>query len=233
MPPVGFFGATTSAYTSASGLITVAVPSLAEAGDVLLVAIVTPSGGGSIQAPIGWALIAFGSTGTTLQLLFRHVVTDEEPAAWTFPGAPSLSPQPLAVLLLYRGLDPSASIVATAGTNISVASTSFGAPAVTLAHYSDLGLLLYASNDTAGTETFTMPSGATQRAIVHGSSGGTLCVADYEQDTTGTTGTKTATASSAQTGTATNIALQAAATIGAPFVIPDVPGAIGLPTVGV
>lgn len=238
MPPVGFFQAANSKY--ASGSLTFLTPSDTESGDVLYAFIVQPGSGGTFALAPGWTLvdqINEASGFASVIYVCRHVAPDTEPASHVFQISSSSLP-PLGLLLLYRGFDSAASLVDAQVNAFSGSSTSFVAPSATTTTYSDLGVLLYYANDVAGTTTFTMPSGTTQRAIVEGISGdggaggGSLAAADYAT-AAGATGTKTATASVAGIGIAANFAIKAVPTVGAPYVIPDVPGAIGLPTVGV
>lgn len=231
MPPVGFFAAATSSYTSASGAVSFFTPPATRENDVLLALIAVPSGG--LVLPSGWTQLAsIVGTDATLFVCRRIAVLDE-PATHVFTCSTGLTNQPLGAVVLWRGLDPAAAIVASAIASVHP-GTAYNAPAITLVTYSDLGVLVYYEQDGAGTATFTMPGGATQRAIVHGSSGGgTFVLADYLQEATGTTGSKNSTASVSANGIAVNLACKALPTMPAPALVPDIPGTIGLPTVGV
>lgn len=237
MPPVGFWASSTGVY--AGSTVTFLVPTAAREQDVLLVAFVVLSGSPFVP-PAGWDILSSdaiaGGVGMTLYLC-RHAVVANDPAQVAFTVTTPLSPQPLALMLLYRSLDLAAPIVAHGLAGILSAGTAFGAPSITLVTYSDLDLLVYYARDAAGTATFTMPAGATQRGpTLHGpgaSQGGSLAVGEFLQEAVGATGTKTATCSTAQIGLAAQLGMKTLPTLVAPSVVPDVAGAIGLPTVGV
>jgi hypothetical protein len=231
VPPVGFFASANSAYTSATGAVTFLTPPAVRENDVLIAILAVPTG--ALVLAAGWTqIMSTAATNATLYLA-RRIATSDEPAAHVFSCSTGMATQPLGILVLERGLDPAAAIVTSATLDVA-ASTAFSAASVTLTTYSDLGVLVYYSNDVAGTMTFAMPANATQRAIVHGSSGGcTLVVADYLSGATGATGAKTATAAAISSGLASNIALKALPTLPAGALIPDIAGALGLPTVGV
>lgn len=232
MPPVGFFASQTSTFDSASGNLTLLVPSATRPLDVLL-AVVVVLDGASVVAPDGWTLLG-ELTGSVRYdcYVFRRQAADNEPAQHTFQCPAGTAPDPLAVLLLYRGLDPGAELVASARAEVVVAGTAFGAPSITLGHYSDLTLLAYygAANPPG---TFAAAAGTTQRAYIAGSTQGSLMVADFLQEAVGPTPVESATSSVATTGFAAAIAVQAQPTLPAPAVVPDIPGAIGFVTVGV
>ena len=232
MPPVGFFAAQPSTFASSSGQLTLLVPSATRPLDVLLALVVVPNAS-SLAAPAGWTELASlaGSVTYTLHV-FRRVAAYDEPAQHVFQCSVGASPDPVALLLLYRGLDASAALIATARTEVSSSGTAFPAPSVTLVNYSDLVLLAYyGTKNPPG--TFTPAAGTTQRGYVAGSAQGSLMVADYLQEAIGATPTESATESGASTGFAATIAVQATPVQVAPSIVPDVPGAIGFVTVGV
>jgi hypothetical protein len=232
MPPVGFFAAATSTFTSATGALTVLVPSSTRPNDVLLAIVVVPNAS-TLAAPAGWSeLVALAGSITNTMHVFRRVATVDEPSQHVFQCSIAATPDPLAVLLLYRGLDTAAPLVASARAEVAVAGTAFAAPSVTLVNYSDLTLLAYyGTHNPPG--TFTPAAGTTQRAYIAASAQGSLMIADFLQEAVGATPTETATESVASTGFAATIAVQALPTLTAPSVVPDVPGAIGFVTVGV
>lgn len=231
MPPVGFWAAATSSYASATGAITFLTPAAVRENDVLYAFIAQPTG--TPVAPTGWTLVQTFFT-TPNVYAFRRIAIADEPAAHVFTTTVALTPQPIGILALYRGVAPTGAFVTPGFTVINPTSTAYVAPSINLTTYSDLGVLLYYALDAAGTDSFTMPGGVTQRAIVHGSSGGeTLVLADYLAGATGATGTKTATAATTSVGLAVNIGIKANPTLPAGALVPDVPGAIGLPMVGV
>lgn len=232
MPPVGFIAAATSSFASSSGALTLLTPGATRSLDVLLAIVVVPNAS-SLAAPAGWTDLGSlaGSVTYTLHV-YRRIAVIDEPAQHVFQCSVGASPDPLAALLLYRGLAPGAALVASARTEISSSGTAFAAPSIPLANYSDLALLAYyGTKNPPG--TFTPAGGTTQRAYVAGSAQGSLMIADYLQETVGGTPVETATESGASTGFAASIAVAALPTLVAPSIVPDVPGAIGFVTVGV
>lgn len=237
MPPVGFWASSSSSYDSVGGTATFLTPAAARENDVLIVVLASPSSS-SFGMPDGWVQLATFSNGTVgLQInMARRVVTSTEPAQHAFTVGAALNPDALGLMLLYRGTNPLAGIVDGIAAAVTPAATAFVAPSVTLTTYSDLVLLAYYAKDAAGTATFVLPAGTTQRGpLQHGGGGhgGTLIVAELLKEATGATGTQTATCNANQVGLASSYAIQAAATLPAAAAVPDVPGAIGLPKDGI
>jgi hypothetical protein len=234
MPPVGFFASSTSTYDSVAGTCTLLTPSAVRANDVLLTVLAAPLSE-VVQPPAGWSMIAAMTTGVlpVLVALYRRLATDDEPAQHVFVGTPAGTPHMLGILLLYRGLDRGADVVDHQSIEINPAGTSYPAPSLTLQTYSDLALFAYYSS--AGTPPdWTPAAGTMARATKKASSSyGSLFVADQLVEAIGSTGTRTAIASQIGSGYAGSFALKAEPTLPAPSIVPDVAGAIGLPTVGV
>lgn len=236
MPPVGFFASAVGAYSSANGTEIFLTPAAARPNDVLLALIAAPTSSPMV-APSGWALLASDASGAPVSFttyLFRRTVCDTEPAQHSFGVGTALNPQPIGELLLYRSVDQAAPIIAHGLALVSPTATAFPAPSIVLTHYSDLTLLaFYAAS--SGTPTFTLPAGTTQLGpTMYAASGnGCLVVAQYLKEAVGGTGTLSATCSTTETGLAAAYGVQAYPTQLAPSILPDVAGAIGLPTIGV
>lgn len=217
--------------------VSFATPRTAKRGDTLFV-VMTLVTGTALTLPDGWAIdfsTPVVALGETLHVI-RRTVVEEEPATHVFITTGLLVPVPLALMLLYRGLDVAAAFVASAVSSIGV-STNYPAPTITLTTYSDLTLCIYHSRDAAGTATFVLPAGVTQRGpTLHGSGGGgggTLVVAEFQKEDVGATGAKAATCSVAVIGLAAQSAFKSYPTLPAPSIVPDVAGAIGLVSEGV
>jgi len=238
MPPVGFFASSVGTYSSANGTEIFLTPAAARPNDVLLAAIVAPSSSPMV-APSGWSLMASDAAGAPVSMttyLFRRTVAQTEPAQHSFGVGLGLGPQPVGLLMAWHSVDNGAAIVAHGLALVSPTSTAFPAPSIVLAHYSDLTLLVYYAESGAGlTPTFVLPAGATQlgATVYAASGGGTLVVAQYLKEAVGATGALSATCSATNTGLAAQYGVQAYPTLLAPSVIPDIPGAIGFPTIGV
>lgn len=232
MPPCVLFGSSNGVYTSPA--LSFATPTDARTGDVLLCAIAGPTTW-TATAPSGWELLAQNVAGSPAQrsAVFRRTVTASEPATQLFTVGASLAVAPAGVLMLWRGTDPSAALVQSAQAAIATAAAAHAAPAVTLVRYSDLLLQLFYATDAAGTGALTPPSGATLLATARGAGGGSLAVCSVLRETVGTTGTQTGTWAPNQTGIASQWAVAAVPTQVAPALTDTVPGAIGLPVVGV
>jgi len=239
MPPVGFFGSSTGVYSSAGGTEIFLVPQSSRENDVLLAIVVQPSAS-PITAPAGWTLLASDALGAPISqtcYLFRRLVAAAEPAQHVFAVGMALAPQPVGLLLQYRSVDNTAAIVAHGLTAITPTSVNFAAPSIVLAHYSDLVLLVYFALSAGGlTPTFTLPAGTTQRGPTvygGGGAGGTLAIAEYLKEAIGATGALQAVCTATNTGLAAQYGVQASPTLLAPSIVPDVAGAIGLPSIGV
>lgn len=197
----------------------------------VLIAVVACGDSRTVTPPAGWDALVSLSTSTLRCHVHRRVVTADEPSSHTFTlsGAPSAR-EPFLALLHYRGVDPTAAVVASGITAIT-ASASFVAPSLTQARYSDVLLLVYFADDNI---TFTPAAGTTERLDINAATPDTaVMIADHHRELVGSTGTKTATASGAATGYAASILLAAEATPQAETLTLDPPGALGLPSVGV
>lgn len=234
MPPVAFFAAAAATY--ATGNLTFLTPADVRRDDVLIVAVAGPSAL-TTSAPAGWELLGTINAGAPAarSALYRRVAVDAEPAQHVF-AVGAVSPNPVGLLLLYRGLQPSAALAASAQQAVASVTTTHAAPAAVLVNYSDLVCVLQYAIDGAGTATLTAPAGTTKRAETHGASGaggGSLAVCDVLPEAPGGYAVAAGTWSAAATGIAATYTLAAAATPVAPVVAVIVPGSIGLPAVGV
>jgi hypothetical protein len=235
MPPVGYFASATSTYDVMAGTCTLLTPSAVRTNDVLLALLAAPTTS-TITPPAGWVEIASVPASGPVPVsmtLYRRIAAAAEPAQHVFAGTPGVTPHVLGILLLYRGLDRGAAIVDNQSIDVNPGNTAYPAPSITLQTYSDLALFVY-FNQAATPPDWTPAAGTTARATNKASSGtGSLFVADQLVEAVGPTGTRTATASQSGIGHAAAFALKAEPTLPAPSIVPDVAGAIGLPTVGV
>jgi hypothetical protein len=238
MPPATFIAATGATFpVSGTTGISVLVPSTTKPGDTLLVIVpATSVAAGDVDAahlPSGWSLFGrFVSAGSKVINVVRRIATDAEPASHLIPTI-GVASNVGGVLLVYRGLDPNAAIVAGAISDITN-SLGFTCPSLVLTSYSDLylGVAFVATNITP----FTPPAGTTARFDAGQAPPGftdELGVFELLREATGATGTQVATIGSNETGLAAAIAIKAIAPLVPPSITPDVAGAIGLVTVGV
>lgn len=229
----GYFGSTAAVYSSAAGTLSILTPQNARSGDVLILAMAAPSSA-SPTAPSGWGLLAAlpASDPAATAYFYRRTVAAVEPALHVFTVGVGLSPWPIGLAMLYRGTDATAAIVASAVTSYAT-GTAQPAPSVTLGVYSDTLLAVYYLKDAAATATLTATG---QRGVtVHGSAaagGGSLVVVQRSPEVVGASGATAGTWSAAAAGLAATIVIRLIATIAASSVVPDVPGAIGLTTIG-
>lgn len=238
MPPAAFIAAVAATFpVSGTTGISVLVPSTTKPGDTLLVVVPgTSSAAGDVDVaslPAGWSVIGrFVSAGNKIVNVARRIATDAEPPSHLIPTVAAAN-NVGGVLLVYRGLDAGAALVAGGIADVT-ASTNFGCPSLALTSYSDLylGIAFVSSASVA----VTAPAGTTERFDAAEAPPGftdQLEVFELLQEATGATGTKTATTAAAQTGLAAALLLAAVPPRLAPSITPDVPGAIGLVTVGV
>jgi hypothetical protein len=238
MPPAAFIASATCSFSTVGGrgVLTFLTPSTVALGDTLLLAVtsfdLTNGAADASQLPGGWGVVAsYLSTSAQIVTILRRIATDTEPPshAITLTGITSAC----GALVVYRGLDSGAAVVAGAISDI-VASTSFVCPSLTLTTYSDLYLgIAWVSN---GSVAVTAPAGTTKRLDAAQTPTGAPCelaVFELLEEATGPTGTQTATTAAAHNGLAAAIALKTLPPLPAPAITPDIPGAIGFVTVGV
>ena len=235
MPPVGFWGSSTMSL--GGGVLSFFTPAAALENDTLIAIIVAPA---VPTTPDGWELsdsFAAGAPVSMALAVFRRRVAIGEPAVHAFSGLlyPGL-PDAIGMCLLYRGMQAEAALVGAEHALVA-SSTTHTAPAVTLTTYSDADLLVFYARDAGGAAAATVPAVARQRgSTVHGAAGnggGSLAVAEYLPEFAGATDPLSCTWSVAAAGIAAQVALAADPMISAPVLVADVPGAIGLPKVGV
>lgn len=225
--PGRFWDAAGSSYAGTS--ITFLTPRATRKGDSLIVVLILAIGQ-PLTLPTGWSILVRDQSLCVL----RRIATEDEPAQHVFTTANALAPNPVGVLLVYRALNVEAGLV-DEKVAAQASSTAYVAPSVTATSYSDVELAIFYALDLAATATFT--STLQQRGpTVHGTpgaSGGTLAVFENIALASGATGTKNATCSTAVAGVVCAVLLKSMPTLPAPFVVPDVAGAIGLVSKGV
>ena len=219
MPPITFIDA--QAFTAA---LEAPVPRRARPGDLLLAAVLTTHTA-DLELPDGWeqlARLAAPTDAAAAVWLVRHRVTDAEPASHAFAVDAG---DAWGAVLLYRGLAEVAYVAAQA--NDQASATGHAAPAVTPTTYSDLLLCVWG---TFTARTWTPPGNMTERfdAENPGAATATLAIADRLPESTSSTGTETATASSACTAIACAFLLAATPPPHAVSIVRPTPGAIGI-----
>lgn len=237
MPPASFVAAVAATFpVSGTTGISVVVPSTTKPGDTLLVLVPGTSGSVDVdvaQLPAGWSVIGRFLTGSLkVFTAVRRIATDTEPPSHLLRTT-GVNNNVGGVLLVYRGLDPNAALIA-GGVNEITASTNFNCPSLALTSYSDL--YLGCVFVTSAAVAVTPPAGTTERFDAAQSPPtftDQLEVFEFLFNTTGATGTKTATTAGAQTGLAASILLATTPARVAQVIVPDVAGAIGLTRIGV
>jgi len=112
-----------------STTLTIATPSGAVEGDVM-VAAVNIGSGGTITAPAGWDQVRVEANGSSLrQAVFVRVVGASEPPTYTWTFASSVVAS--GVIVAYDGVDTTLPLVDASGGQSNGRSTSIAAPSVT------------------------------------------------------------------------------------------------------
>jgi hypothetical protein len=181
-----------SASSSWATSLTIAKPSGASAGHVLLASLdVRLDWWRSITPPAGWTLVRRESNqgvGATLsQAVYYHVVQSSEPASYTWRWP--IERSSAGGILAYAGVDTARPVDASSGRFTS-SSSRIPAPSVSTSSVNDRVIGFYGSNTTAG---ITSPSGTGERFDRAGSPSVDAAGADFVQSTAGATGDKVAT----------------------------------------
>lgn len=230
MVPASFIAAEHDGDFDTDDSLTALTPDRVLPGDVLIAVIACGDSLSVATMPDGWASLVTLSSTTRRAHVMRRVVESDEPASHTFvlSGAPAAS-EPMLELLHYRGVHPTAAVVAS-GIAAVAASTSYPAPSVAAAVYSDVLILIHYADDDI---TFTADATTTERTDVASGASGAIMIADHHKESTGATGVKTATGSGSANGFAAAVLLSADALLVPDTLTLDPPGALGLPSVGV
>jgi hypothetical protein len=238
MPPAAFIGSS-PVVSSRTSTITLLTPSVTRARDLMLAFAWSGETNDSNLTtgalPAGWSLVSRIDTATRqMAVLLARVATDSEPPSHTFSQVATGSGFPLVMgILVYRGLDAGALLVAASVLDIIASTVSFACPSLTLVTYSDLYLGFVA--DHASTATMTPPAAGAEHVDQQVTNDGGAHFGEFDAhfEVVGATGTQTATLSVASTGVAVAYLLKSLPPLPAPAIVPDIPGAIGLVTVGV
>jgi len=231
MPPAIYVAGDTAGAPAGASELELLTPSTTRAGDTMLAIVVTHV---DVEVEVGdeWTILADLTTPEDGRItILRRPARDGDASSVSLPFAGgSAVERSIAALLILRGVDPHAELVASDAVDVSGAQ-EFPCPSLELAAYSDLylGIVAAISDET----TFAQPSDA--RLLIEGDGDGmTIAVFGRWPETPGPTGTQEATAALEVAGVAAAIALSADALrgLGKSFAF-DPPGAIGLPTEGV
>ena len=209
--PVRRPGAGGSSFTSGntSGNLTIARPSDAVAGDVLVAGMTwegdhntfTPS------APSGWTLVRRNGDNAVGQFVYSRVLTASEPSSYTWTGR---STNAAGAIVAFSGVDTTAPVNVHAG-QVNSTNSQIIAPSITTTR---ANILLVGVFGIVSTQTLSAPAGMS--AIWSGSSSGTggssvqvsTLGADEAWATPGATGSRTATATGGSRSIGQLIALQ-------------------------
>ena len=206
---IAFRGASSASAKSASSL-TIARPSAAVTGDVLIASLdvrasVTPA---QVTAD-GWQLVRFDTAGTALTKLtyWRALVAGQAASyVFTLPSAMPVS----GVIVAYSGVDSANAIEAQNGMGSATSSQQIIAPSVTTLSQNAMVVGLYA---VAASATFTPPNTMTERLDVALSSGSLKVsseASDIRQTAAGATSARVATSTGAGANVGQLIALKPA-----------------------
>lgn len=178
--------------------VSVAVPAATANGDIMIAQIVLRDGSPpTVATPSGWSEIREDTADTSkdkAKLFWK--LASSEPASYNM-GASATCARVNATISVYRGVDTSTPIDAHNG-QANTSSTSVTAPAVTT---SVANCKLVFAGFVQNSITFTPPTSFTEREDNKTPTGGTNAIAteiaDYTQASAGSSGSITATASSA------------------------------------
>jgi hypothetical protein len=217
----------TALMTTSTTTVTVGAPSSAAAGDVLLATIAYGRDGAqdqpSLDAPTGWTLVSTKTVETTTLAVYRHAYGSGDGLyRFTFSAGVVGS----VAVNAYAGVDATTPIDATATKTSAKNVTSVSAPSVTTTRPGALLLGMFAGkSDKGGAATWTPPSGMTELSDL-ATSPRSVETASAVLANAGSTGNRTARASSAQTSAVgTQVALRPAASTPPP---PPPAGAVPL-----
>jgi hypothetical protein len=209
-PAIVVHGTPSSATNGTTATTTLALPvPVGVSLDDLLLAQVTVAGGTAttITPPVCgcWTLVRRDDAGTSLaQAVYRRAASGSEPASYTWTIT---SNRASGGIVGYQGVDLASPVDANAGAaDTSGSSTAVAAPAVTTTRTNDMLVGFFGVRATA---TFTPPATMSERfdGTAGSGPGPASAAADVAQAATGSSGVRTATASSAGTWVAQLLAL--------------------------
>ena len=228
--------ATSATYRSESTqTFTVGVPAGAQAGDVLVASIGFGASGAKAQpnldAPNGWTLVTRTNQGSTDALaVYTHVLAaGEQSFTWTSGSTVG----GVAFVTAYGGVDTADPIDASAGRTSPKGNNSASPSVTTSAANATLVASYYGYRSDAKATTWTAPSGMTERAeATNGSNSRSGTVDTATQSSAGSTGTKTAKASGAQSYSIAVLTALRPSQAGTPTSPPADPSTGAAPTLG-
>lgn len=225
MPPVVSIATATAVADPGTGEIALVTPTAVRDGDALVVFLAATDADATVTAPDGWELAASFS-GATWQAWVYWREADATPQTNTFTLA-ALGDDAIGILAVYRGADTADLFVASDEAEVSPASTSHAAAALTATTYSDLSAILWYG---FAASTWTAPAAMTERAQVQSTEGSeaTAMLAEELPEATGALSVRTATFGASATGFSVAVLLRSK-----PLVVPTglqaiVAGSIGL-----
>ncbi|MBI1395471.1 MAG: hypothetical protein GC151_05780 [Betaproteobacteria bacterium] len=204
--------ATGTTGSGGSTSISVAVPAGTQAGDLLLAVVAMRGGSGtSISGPAGWTPVQLTYQGSSLlQGIFYRYASASEPASYSAYFNHSI--RAVGVIVTYRGVDGVAPVdVSRIQGNASSTSVQAGSVSVGLEEATLVGVFGAATGGT-----FSPPSGMTEISEVStgsGSTGVAVMASERTLTTSGSTGSKTATVSTAADNIGGLVALKPAAAL--------------------
>ena len=208
--PIAVVGSSSSESSSSRTSMTISRPSGTQAGHVMLASVVV-NDDDVISAPAGWTVVRQDTISNTLrQAIYYRVAGSSEPSAytWTLPDWRRIA----GGITAYSGVNTTTPIDAHAAFVQTTATTAVTAPSVTTT-VADARLLHFAAVNAEG--TIAPPGGMAERweAASPNSSNtrdAIAALADAVQTAAGSTGSRTATASSPGRNIGTAVALRPA-----------------------
>ncbi len=205
---IAYVGSSTWITTSGTNSIVLSAPSGTQVGHLLLAAIEVGYGSNTLVPalihPKGWTAVKridHGLTGTFA--VFWHAYAQGETSyTWTLSG-PAVWGS--AYMLAYSGVNLATPIDVGAGQNVQTAGTSYSTPSITTLGSNEMLVATFAGLGNSGANTWTAPSGTTQRAMVDNTIGRSIEVVDKLQASCGASGALTSTVSASQSWAITHV----------------------------
>jgi MSHA biogenesis protein MshQ len=215
---ISFVAASTTPSLSSSGVssLTIDKPAAVATGDLMLAQLSIRGGSDPSFSvvPSGWTLVIRTRGGSNVtQAIYRKIATASESASFQWSFSPS--DRAAIALVVYRGVDATTPVEASAGQADASSSSSITAPTVTTLGASREVVRFYASAN--GGATITVPGGVTQRYATRstgaGPNGVAIIAGSAGQPAAGSSGAAVATSSSAIDNVGTTLALKPAAAL--------------------
>ena len=193
-PAITLTGTAKAGDSGTTSSLTLTLPAGTSANDQILVSATMPQSK-TVTTPTGYTIVGNYTSGTATtsarMVVFRRTALAGDTNVVVAFGTKFAKAVTLAV---YRGVDPTSPIDATASSS-TTAGTSVTAPAVTTPQPNDQVVILDGENNSTTAPTWTVPSGTTSQTSQAGGLTVAAAIADTSLALAGSTSTKTSTLS--------------------------------------